>query len=205
MTTGGEGGMITTDDKALWKLMWSLKDHGKDWDAVYSKQHPPGFRWLHERFGTNWRMLEMQAAVGRIQLKRMEQWTQARQLNSQRIWDAARQCKALRVPEVPSDIVHAAYKCYVFVKPEYLKNGWDRDRIMAEINSRGVPCYSGSCSEIYLEKAFDGTPYRPAEPLTVARELGETALMFLVHPTLTDDEILQTTNVLQTVLKEATV
>src|SRR5690625_4528657 len=160
MTTGGEGGMVTTNDEALWKLMWSLKDHGKDYDAVYHREHPPGFRWLHERFGTNWRMTEMQAVIGRIQLQRMPQWQAQRLENAQAIWQAAAQCSALRVPQLPEDILHAAYKCYVFVRPEHLKEGWSRDRIMQEINDQGVPCYSGSCSEIYLEKAFDGTGYR---------------------------------------------
>ena len=53
MTTGGEGGMVTTNDEALWRAMWAYKDHGKSWAAVYERQHPPGFRWLHEGFGTN--------------------------------------------------------------------------------------------------------------------------------------------------------
>ena len=77
MTTGGEGGMVTTNDKELWSKMWSYKDHGKSYDAVYHREHAPGFRWLHESFGTNWRMMEMQAVIGRIQLKRMPEWTRA--------------------------------------------------------------------------------------------------------------------------------
>lgn len=203
MTTGGEGGMVTTNDEALWKLMWSLKDHGKDYDAVYHREHAPGFRWLHERFGTNWRMTEMQAAIGRIQLQRMPQW-QARRLSyAQEIWQCAAQLPALRVPEVPVEIVHAAYKCYVFVRPELLREGWSRDRIMQEIVAQGVPCYSGSCSEIYLEKAFDDTGFRPVEPLPVARALGEQSLMFLVHPTLKEAEIEKTCQVLRAVMEQA--
>ena len=200
MTTGGEGGMVTTNDTELWKKMWSLKDHGKSWDAVYEREHAPGFRWLHESFGTNWRMTEMQAAIGRIQLQRMPQWHATRLANAQMIWDVAKSCQALRVPEIPADILHAAYKCYVFVEPSQLKPGWDRDRILNEIVERGVPCYSGSCAEVYLEKAFDDTGYRPAEPMMVARELGETSLMFLVHPTLTALEIKKTCDVLQEVM-----
>lgn len=200
MTTGGEGGMVTTNDRDLWSRMWSFKDHGKSWDAVYERDHPPGFRWLHESFGTNWRMTEMQAAIGRIQLRRMPAWLAARTANAERIWTTAAALPGLRVPRAPQGIVHAAYKCYVFIEPEQLKPGWDRDRILNEINQRGVPCYSGSCSEVYLEKAFDGTPYRPAERLPVARELGETSLMFLVHPTLTDAEIALTCEVLQEVM-----
>ena len=203
MTTGGEGGMVTTNDEALWKLMWSLKDHGKDYDAVYHREHAPGFRWLHERFGTNWRMTEMQAAIGGIQLQRMPQW-QARRLSyAQEIWQCAAQLPALRVPEVPVEIVHAAYKCYVFVRPELLREGWSRDRIMPEIVAQGVPCYSGSCSEIYLEKAFDDTGFRPVEPLPVARALGEQSLMFLVHPTLKEAEIEKTCQVLRAVMEQA--
>lgn len=204
MTTGGEGGMVTTNDEQLWRKMWSYKDHGKSYEAVYEREHAPGFRWLHESFGTNWRMTEMQAVIGRIQLKRMPQWQAQRLANAEAIWAAARQCPALRVPAVPEGSVHAAYKCYVFVKPELLQADWDRDRILAEIAARGVPSFSGSCSEVYLEKAFDGTGYRPAEPLPVARELGETSLMFLVHPTLTEAEIAKTCAVLQEVMGLAT-
>ena len=204
MTTGGEGGMVTTNDEQLWRKMWSYKDHGKSYEAVYEREHAPGFRWLHESFGTNWRMTEMQAVIGRIQLKRMPQWQAQRLANAEAIWAAARQCPALRVPAVPEGSVHAAYKCYVFVKPELLQADWDRDRILAEIAARGVPSFSGSCSEVYLEKAFDGTGYRPAEPLPVARELGETSLMFLVHPTLAEAEIAKTCAVLQQVMGLAT-
>lgn len=203
MTTGGEGGMVTTNDEALWKKMWSYKDHGKSWDSVYEKQHPPGFRWLHDSFGTNWRMTEIQSVLGRIQTKRMPEWHKARLANANKIWDAAKQLPGLRVPEVPADIIHAAYKCYVFVEPTELKDGWDRDRIMNEISARGVPAFSGSCSEVYLEKAFDNTPYRPKKSLPVAKELGETSLMFLVHPTLTEEEMGKTVVVLTEVMREA--
>lgn len=203
MTTGGEGGMVTTNDRDLWKRMWSYKDHGKSWDAIYEREHPPGFRWLHEDFGTNWRMTEVQAVIGRIQLKRMADWTAARTRNAERIWEACRQHAALRVPVLPADYVHAHYKCYVQVRPEQLAEGWTRDRIAEAIVARGVPCFQGSCSEVYLEKAFDNTGWRPTERLPVARELGETSLMFLVHPTLTEDEIGKTCDVIDEVMGEA--
>ncbi|WP_036218727.1 DegT/DnrJ/EryC1/StrS family aminotransferase [Marinobacter sp. ES-1] len=203
MTTGGEGGMVTTNNRELWSGMWSFKDHGKSWEAVYERQHPPGFRWLHESIGTNWRMTEMQAAIGRIQLTRMPDWTRARQANCDLIWAEASKHKGVRVPVVPGDIGHAGYKCYVFVEPAGLKAGWDRDRIMAAIIERGVPCFSGSCSEVYLEKCFQDLSLAPAERLPVARELGETSLMFLVHPTLTEAEMAKTVEVLSGVMAEA--
>lgn len=205
MTTGGEGGMVTTNDRALWSAMWSYKDHGKSWEAVYERQHLPGFRWVHEGFGTNWRMLEMQGVIGRIQLRRLNEWTAQRNRNASALRKACAASSILRVPECPSDGVHACYKFYAYVRPEKLSPGWTRDRIIETINSHAVPCYQGSCSEVYLEKAFDGTPWRPIKRLAVARELGETSLMFLVHPTLSEDEMAKTCSVLKEVLRLAAV
>jgi dTDP-4-amino-4,6-dideoxygalactose transaminase len=217
MTTGGEGGMVTTNDAALWSKMWSYKDHGKSWNAVYDRSHPPGFRWLHESFGTNWRMIEMQAAIGRIQLARMADWTAARVANAAALAAAmapfAGPGKVLRLPRLcnggcvdcgpDAGCLHAQYKFYAYVQPDQLAPGWTRDRIIDEIQARGVPCYQGSCSEVYLEKAFDGTGWRPPQSLPVAKELGATSLMFLVHPTLTAAEIGKTCAAVTQVLKAA--
>lgn len=200
MTTGGEGGMVTTNDKALWQAMWSYKDHGKSFDSVYHKQHPPGFRWVHDSFGTNWRMMEMQAVIGRIQLKRMEEWTSKRIANAAQLDAVAANYPLLRLVKVPADFIHAEYKHYFFVNENYLAEGWSRDRIVDEITARGVPCYQGSCSEVYLEKAFDNTPWRPQERLPHAKLLGETSLMMLVHPTLSADEMSRSCQVLAEVL-----
>jgi len=206
MTTGGEGGMVTTNDRELWSKMWSYKDHGKSWKAVYEREHSPGFRWLHESFGTNWRMMEMQAAIGRIQLKQMASWHQSRGQNAQRILETADQFPSLfRVERPSANNEHAYYKCYFYIRPEGLAVGWTRDRIIQQITDRGVPCFSGSCSEVYLEKAFDGTGFRPAKRLPVAKELGETSLMFLVHPTLTSEEVQKTCDVIVEVAQLASV
>ena len=204
MTTGGEGGMVTTNDEQLWAAMWSFKDHGKSFDAVFNREHPPGFRWLHESFGTNWRMLEVQAAIGRIQLSRMAEWTARRTAIALRLRDCLlRFPELVRVP-LPKGMTHAFYRLYAYVRPEGLKPGWDRDRIVAEVVARGVPLYQGGCSEVYLEKAFDRTGLRPPQRLPVAAELGETSLMFLTHPTLLDCEVHKACDVLGEVLIEAT-
>ncbi len=199
MTTGGEGGMVTTNDKVLWQKMWEYKDHGKNYDSIYHKQHPPGFRWLHDSFGTNWRMMEMQAVIGRIQLKKMAEWTDIRTQNAKILREALTQFAGeqqfLRIPDIEfhqvmgSDSVHAYYKYYVYVRPENLPENINRDSILNALNEKKIPCFSGSCSEIYLEKAFDNHPSRPNVRLTVAKELGETSLMFLIHPTLTTNEM----------------
>lgn len=214
MTTGGEGGMVTTNRRKLWSAMWSYKDHGKRWEAVYERQHPPGFRWLHESFGTNWRMTEIQAAIGRIQLRRMAEWTDKRGANAKALTTALEpfttedgpvrvptfECGGCTETACSKGCLHANYKFYAYVRPHNLAQGWNRDRIVEEITMRGVPCFQGSCSEVYLERAFDGTGWRPEERLPVARELGETSIMFLVHPTLTNNEIEKSSAILSEVL-----
>lgn len=190
ITTGGEGGMITTDDSVAWSAMWSYKDHGKSFDAVYLREHPPGFRWVHESFGTNWRMLEIQAAIGLIQLRRLPEWTERRTHIARRYAETARAFPgALRMPEPGPDDRHAYYRQYAYVEPQGLAPGWSRDRIVSECLAAGAPLFQGSCSEVYLEHAFDGTDLRPPQRLPNALLLGDTSLMFLTHPTLTDAEI----------------
>ena len=196
ITTGGEGGMITTNDKDLWSLIWSLKDHGKDWDTVHVKERPSGFRWLHHSFGTNLRMTEMQAAIGRIQIQKLTEWNKKRRQNMELIWEVAKQIPNLRVPTMfcrdcskdcatTRKCVHAAYKCYVFVEDGPIV----RKNIIEHMEERGVPAYEGSCSEVYLEKAFEGLGIAPRERLPVAERLGETSLMLMCHHTLTTDDL----------------
>jgi dTDP-4-amino-4,6-dideoxygalactose transaminase len=213
MSTGGEGGMVTCKDEALWSRMWAFKDHGKSFDAVYNRQHPPGFRWLQESFGTNWRMLEMQAVIGLIQLKRMPEWHAKRSANAAVLAEAVTPFTCVRAPnfkcatcpgcDSSNGCVHASYKFYFYVEPDKLAKGWSRDRIIEAIMSHKVPAYQGSCSEVYREKAFDGTSFRPAQRLPHALELGETSVMMLVHPTLTQAEMGLSREVLGRVLAEA--
>ena len=204
MTTGGEGGMLVTNDETLWKKAWAFKDHGKSYDAVYHRQHPAGFRWLHESFGTNGRLTEMQAAIGRIQLRKLQEWVNTRRRNAQILTEAFIRVPSLRMTQPPKNVRHAYYKYYAFVRPERLKEGWSRDRIMNELTAARIPCFSGSCSEVYMEKAFDGNDLRPAERLPVAKELGETSLMFLVHPTLSANDMYNVVSAVEKVMVQAT-
>jgi len=217
MTTGGEGGMITTNDEILWRKMWAYKDHGKSYEAIYEKEHPPGFRWVHESFGSNFRMIEIQAAIGRIQLRDMSKWTAKRNEIALSILKAFEPFKAIRIPSFKcnrdcikdcsslSQCRHAQYKCYVYVDNTHLKEGWSRDRIIQEIEMRGVPCFQGGCSEVYLEKAFEGTSFIPKNRLPIARMLGDASLMYLVHPTLTQENIKKTKEIITDVLKLASI
>ena len=202
MTTGGEGGMMTTNDRELWDKCWSLKDHGKSQNAIRAPHQPHLFRWLHESFGTNWRLTEMQSAMGRILLRRLPDWVAKRRRNANTLTVSLASVPSLRIPDPPESIGHSYYKFYAFVRPEQLRSDWSRDRIVQNLQAEGISCGPGSCSEIYLEKAFDGI--RPAERLPIARELGDTSLMFLVHPTLTDAEIQATSKAIKKVMEAAT-
>lgn len=201
MTTGGEGGMLTTNDPGIWERAWSFKDHGKSYDAVYHREHGEGFRWLHESFGTNWRMTEMQAALGRVALAKVPRWVETRRHHANTLTQALSRLPGLRIPPVPDSVHHAYYKYYAFLRPEMLKDGWTRNAIVQAIKAEGVPCFVGSCSEIYLEKAFVARRRHPILP--VARMLGETSLMFLVHPTLSDEHIALTCRTIERVIAKA--
>ena len=202
MTTAGEGGMVTTNNKDYWSTVWSFKDHGKNYDTVYHKEHPPGFRWLHEDHGTNARMTEIQSAIGRLQLKKLDSWIDKRTKLSKIFNNTFQDLDGLRITLPPSHIKHAYYKYYVFTEPEKLKSDKDRNFIMNSLNDLGIACYSGSCSEIYKEKAFDKMYSSQKSSLKVAKELGETSLMFLVHPTLNEEDIYQICEQTKKIIKQ---
>jgi dTDP-4-amino-4,6-dideoxygalactose transaminase len=203
ITTGGEGGLMATDDEDLWSRAWAFKDHGKSYDAMFQREHPLGFKWLCESFGTNWRMTELQAAIGRIQLRKLSEWHIGRTKNANILIDALRNVAALRVPEPAEKAQHAYYRFYCYLELTKLRSGWTRDRIVAEVSAAGTPCFSGSCSEVHREKAFDNTAFRPKTPLPVARELGESSLAFLVHPTLSSEHMERMASNLIDVMKMA--
>jgi len=203
MTTGGEGGMLTTNRHDVWEKAWSYKDHGKNIGALRNQQDLPGFQWLHDSFGTNWRMTEMQSAIGRVALRKVPRWVGIRRRNAALLTERFQSIPGLRVTVPPRHIGHAYYRYYTFVRPEMLKRGWDRDRILAEINREGIPCFTGSCSEVYLERAFERAGLQPAERLPVAKQLGETSLAFLVHPTLSEKDMQDVANAVERVMKKA--
>lgn len=203
ITTGGEGGLLSMNDATLWSRAWSRKDHGKSFDAVFNRQHAPGFRWLHESIGTNWRMTAIQAVLGLRQLERLDAWHAARTLNAAALRSEIEGLDALRCPVPTSDITHAFYRFYAFVRPEKLRPGYDRDRIVAEVNAAGVACFSGSCSEIYLEKCFRDLGLGPSERLPVARALGETSIAMLVDPTISAETAHRNGRVLREVVSAA--
>src|SRR6185369_4847515 len=136
-------------------------------------------------------------------LRRLPEMVDTRRRNARVLLDRLSALSALRVPAPPSGIDHSYYKFYCYVRPEALRGDWSRDRLMSAITAEGIPCFSGSCSEVYLEKVFPAE-LRPAQRLPMAKELGETSLMFLVHPTLTAADMHQTCDAVEKVLLAAT-
>ena len=202
LTTGGEGGMLVTDNTTVWRRAWSFKEHGKNIEAVQNANDTPDFSWLHDSFGTNCRLTEMQAAIGRVQLKKLDGWLLQRRRNAEQLTDCFKNIEGLRVTIPDEYVSHAYYKYYVFLKPEMLKPEWDRMRLLNAIITEGIPCFTGSCSEIYREKSFEAISGK-VERLPVAKALGETSLMFLVHPTLGENEIDCTCKAVMKVMQEA--
>lgn len=200
LTTGGEGGLLALDDEAAWRRAWSFKDHGKSYAAVHERDHPPGFRWLHEGIGTNWRLTGMQAALGLVQLGRLQSWRETRTRNARILLDAISRMPGLRAPEPPAHMRHAYYRLYAFVIPGALREGWDRDRILAELAARGAPSMSGSCGEIYREKGFLDAGFGPTHPLPCARELARSSIAFPVDPALTAEAMRRTADILAAVM-----
>jgi dTDP-4-amino-4,6-dideoxygalactose transaminase len=202
MTTGGEGGMLVTNDEAVWQRAWSFKDHGKNYEAACRRNHPPGFRWLHEEIGTNWRLTEMQAAIGRVCLGRLPDWVERRREHAALLHKRLGAIPALRVPAPPAGIYHSYYKFYAFLREGLLRRGWDREKVMSAIEAEGVPCSAGACGEVYREKVFAGIgPAALHHP--VGAELGRTGLMFLVHPTLRRADIEDTADAVEKVMSAA--
>ncbi|MDD2624673.1 MAG: DegT/DnrJ/EryC1/StrS family aminotransferase [Candidatus Ozemobacteraceae bacterium] len=204
MTTGGEGGMLLTDDETVYKKCWAYKEHGKSFDKIFNEERHPGFHWCIESFGTNWRMTEIQAVIGILQLKKLNNWVEQRRANSLKLKEAFGKSPLIRITEPESHIYHSYYKFYVFINPEMLKPDWNRNNIIENIEAEGIYCGSGSCGELYLEKAFkDQYEKTNFKPLPIAHELAETSLMFMVHPTLTDQDLKRTIEVCTKVFKQA--
>ena len=184
ITTGGEGGLVATDNDVWWRRAWEFKDHGKSHDKVFGTDHPPGFRWVHDDFGGNGRLTEMQAAIGRIQLRKLPDWHAARVANAVRLREWLADVPGLRVPLPPLHVEHAYYRLYAFFDSQRFAPGWDQSRLMAAIEAEGVPVSVGSCGEIYREKSFASRHIGPLAPWPIAQECGETSLAFALHPGL---------------------
>mgnify|MGYP001416878029 CR=1 FL=1 len=203
MTTGGEGGMLITNNEVIWQKAWSYKDHGKSQKAMDGAKETNRFSWVHESFGTNWRMTEMQAAIGLVQLRKLPSWVTARRENAELIDQAFDDAKGFVRPDFSTDRRHAFYRYLVLIDQNCLKKKWSRDRIVDELNAQGLLCGSGICPEIYLEPAFKNSKYHRNIRLPVAKSCGERSIQFPVHPTLSREFQQYRVQVVSDLLREA--
>ena len=204
ISTGGEGGMVTTNSEELYKKVWSLKDHGKSLDLVReNNQENSSFKWLHENLGSNCRLTEMQSAIGRIQLRNLSKTNYLRSRNANLLINELKDIPILRIPTPPNHLNHAWYKFYAYLEKKKLKNNWDKIKIIKTLNKNGAKAFSGSCSEIYLEKCIKKNNASPKERLPNAKILGENSLMFLVHHTICEEQMTKYAQLIKNVLLEA--
>lgn len=203
ISTGGEGGMLLTHDSAVWERAWSYKDHGKNYHAMLNRQRAAGTLWVHDTVGTNWRMTEVQAAIGRRQLQKLDQWVALRRRNARLLDAALAQVPGLAAPVPPPGFDHAYYKYCALLEPARLRPEWSLQRVVQAINAEGIACQVTTFSEIYLERAFADQGLAPPSRLPNARRLSETGMLFMVHPTLTERDVRDTGDAIAKVMKAA--
>lgn len=182
ISTGGEGGMVTTNSKELWSKMWSYKDHGKSYDAVYNENHPPGYKWVHYSLGTNYRMTEMQAAIGRIQLKNLDIILNKRYLNAMKLQNLLKNYLEIKFQKVPEYIKHAYYKIYALAESKNLK--FSRDHFIQLLTAKGFFCNQGICPEVYLEKSLANFSRENSQRLPNTKNISLRSIGFNIYPNI---------------------
>lgn len=192
MSTGGEGGMLIIEDRDAWERAWAYKDHGKSQSRLFDQSGATGcFRWLHDDFGSNFRLTEMQAAIGLLQLAKLPSWLKARRRNAAILDAALTEIPRLLVPRPPDEIRHAYYKYYCFLLGSERDDGERRDALVHDLRLAGVPSGSGSCPEMHREQAFKRYSSDEEAFTPVARHLGATSIMLPVDPSLTEADMQQ--------------
>ncbi len=206
ISTGGEGGLLVLDDDIAFNKAWAYKDIGRDFHSVYKKTHPPGFRWHTESAGSNFRMTEFQAAIGLIQLRKLPEWVRLRQKNAQQIKVVLKKFDWLEIQEPSGDIKSAYYRQYAVVRDDAVLGGLHgeklRDALVHAMNQALVPCFVGSCSEIYREVVFVEGGTAPKNRFKYAKAFTERAFCFLTHHTITSEEMAEMCLRIQTTLHE---
>ena len=189
ISTGGEGGMIVTNDKDLYKKMWSIRDHGWDYDLTKNMDSKPGFKWMVDSFGSNYRMTEFQSAIGRIQLKKLDEWLNIRTKNAQFYSNALNKINMTENLHPPNYIKHSYYKFNILLKEDTLAAEWSRDLIMQELNKRMIPVRVGSCPDISKEKAFSKESLQNENVKINTEQIANLTMLLPTHHTLSNDSI----------------
>jgi dTDP-4-amino-4,6-dideoxygalactose transaminase len=196
ISTGGEGGMISTNNKKIWEKCWSYKDHGKNYKSAFYKKKKIGFRWHIDQLGSNYRLTEMQAVLGRYQLKNLDKqikkrnqianlyingfknyWTKFNLLKKPNFACASCPLKN-KINKKCNLCLHAFYRLNLFIN---LKKKMQL-KIIKDLNKNKISCSVGSCPEIYREKIFKKLKFYPKKRLSNAKLLGKTSVVFSINP-----------------------
>jgi sugar O-acyltransferase (sialic acid O-acetyltransferase NeuD family) len=196
ISTGGEGGMVTTNNEELFKKAWSYKDHGKNYDKILDensdlfKNEPPRagfFRNVHDSIGTNFRMTEIQASLGLDSLELLDEWIQIRRKNAKQLSECLKKYHFLEVLEYNEKYYHCYYKYYFYVKDSILGHKQIRDFIIQEFIKAGISAIQGSCSEIYKEGGYKNLEnHRVAMDCVNARNIIDRCVLLQTDPTYTE-------------------
>ncbi|UOR15177.1 DegT/DnrJ/EryC1/StrS family aminotransferase [Qipengyuania aquimaris] len=204
MSTGGEGGLCLFRDGDACERGWSYKDHGKSRAKMQDGQGIPGqFRYVCTQPGTNFRMTEMQAAIGRRQLHNLPGWLDRRRSNAAILEETLRLDPRIRLQRQEQGYEHAWYKFnFTLVDPLHEPVEDLRAQLIAKMLATGVAIGTGTCPDMSSERAFDGMGVKRDGHLEVARDLGRRSLMLQVDHTLLCDDMRATATALLLALDE---
>ncbi len=190
ISTGGEGGMITTNSYKNYQKIWSLKDHGKNIKKYLNIKNNYSFRYIHDSFGSNFRLTEMQSSIGNAQLLYIKERVKLRQRNANQYIKNFKNCKFIITPIIPKNITHSFYRLYLRFNFKFIKKNWNKNKIINKLNKLGFECSEGACSEIYNEKCFRNSKFKVKKSLKNCVELSKSSFALKVDHTIS----LQTIN-----------
>lgn len=208
ITTGGEGGICVTSNESIFKTMWGYKDHGRDYNLCTNKdiKWKPGYRRLCTSIGTNYRMTEMQAVIGRHFLTKLDKWVQRRNQNANILLNKLKNLSMIRLPKFDESVIaHAYYRVYIFVESSFMANkNTTNVEICEAIKKRGVPCSVGSCATLWEEPCFNPESknilFKNPSGCPQAKVLFSEQIAFLCHPTISKDCMIKMSNIIEETL-----
>ncbi len=153
ISTGGEGGIVLTNEKQLYRKVYEYKDHGKDFKQ--QNKFLLNYNYIHNTFGTNYRITEFQSCLGRIQLKKLNKNLRTRNFIAKSIYKLSNKFPILfREPIFNKDNYNAYYVCYLFLNKNGIKKNININKIINTLRNSGIICSIGACPELYKEKVF---------------------------------------------------
>jgi dTDP-4-amino-4,6-dideoxygalactose transaminase len=162
-----EGGMITTNDPDIVASARLIRNHGSP------------KRYLHDQLGFNFRMTDLQAAIGLVQLDKLDGWTQQRQKNAHFLTSKLENVEGVTTPKVRPDSEHVFH--------QYTLMTQERDKALDKLNHDGIGVGVYYPIPIHQQPLYQGLGY--SENLPVSEKISQKVLSLPVHPALTEEEL----------------